>query len=243
MRLFLCAALLALAACGQNPPPPPADDSAGQPPPLEQDLLTGAIVAGGDGWRLDADPSAQAIQLTMVNGDTASAPYQSPERTPSGYRLAGDGLTLDLELAPCTTEGVDYPMRATAQARGQMAVTGCAVVRWDAQLLRRMPQIDACMGISPQTRYVTYAGGEGRDTLVRMNGPAGAVDCSFENGEPRVGPRNESMRRASDGDAIFVRAQPGSDPGPQPGGECFTAPEVRGEDGVLLGWMDDPQGC
>lgn len=243
MRFLLCAALLALAACGQNSPPPAADDTATQPPPLEQDLLTGAIVAGGDGWTLVADPGAQAIQLTMASGDTASAPYQSPERTPTGYRLAGDGVTLDLELAPCTTEGIDYPMRATAQARGQSAVTGCAVVRWDAQLVRHMPQIDACLSRSPQTRRITYAGGEGRAALVRMTGEAGAVDCGFDSGEPRVGPRDENVRRAGDGAAIFVRAQAGADPGPQPGGECFSASEVRGEDGALLGWMDDPLGC
>lgn len=242
MRYLLCAALLlAIAAC--NPPAPPADQSAREPAPLEQDLLTGAIVAVGEGWRLDADPGAQAIVLNLGGGNTFSAPYQSPQRTATGYQLNGDGVTLTLEEAPCNIAGVEFPMRAVAQARGQEALNGCAVVRWDAQLVRRMPQIDACLERSPQTRRITYVGDDSGAVLVRMSGEAGDFDCRVRDGEAQVAPRNDEIKRASDRDAIFVRAQPGADPGPQPGGECFTAPEVRGEDGALLGWMDDPLGC
>lgn len=242
MRHFLFAALIvALAACNQAAPP--ADESAHEPAPLEQDLITGAIIAVGEGWRFDADPGAQRSTLTLEDGETFTAAYQSPAQVGTGYGLAGDGLTLTLETAPCNVLGVDYPMRAVAQARGHEALNGCAVVRWDAQLVRRMPQIDACLERSPQTRRITYVGDDGGGVLVRMSGESGAFDCHYQDGEARVAARNDTIRRASEGDAIFVRALPGADPGPQPGGECFTAPEVRGEDGALLGWMDDPLGC
>jgi hypothetical protein len=130
-------------------------------------------------------------------------------------------------------------MRATVQARAHQPVTGCAVERWDAHLMGFLPRIDACLSASPGTRRVIYAGDGGDGFLVRMQDDTGAyADCRLGPDGPRVAPRDETRRYASEGDAIFVRA-----PGENPGGECFEAPEVRDESGALLGWMDDPLGC
>jgi hypothetical protein len=42
----------------------------------------------------------------------------------------------------------------------------------------------------------------------------------------------------SERDPLFYRA-----PGENPGGECFEAPEVRGNDGSLIGWTMADEDC
>ena len=78
---------------------------------------------------------------------------------------------------------------------------------------------------------------------VRLSGAAGEFDCTVPDDDPRpehaaLAPRRNELHIEGEGAEIFVRA-----PGENPGGECYTAPEVRGSDGALLGWMADPEGC
>lgn len=109
---------------------------------------------------------------------------------------------------------------------------------WDAHLLALLPQIDACIVASPDARWISYAGAHDGATLVRLSGETGAFDCRFDKGAAVVTPRDETLRVDSENAAIFVRG-----PGENPGGECYEAPEVRGANGELLGWMLDPEGC
>jgi hypothetical protein len=228
----ICAALLALAACQRFEP---------RESPLDAATLTGAIVAAGDTpqWRLSADPSTGAMVLMLGDGTSFEAPYLPPEPTEDGAEIRGGEVHLALAPGPCSVGGVAYTMRATVQAQGQQALDGCATLRWDTHLLSLMPQIDACIAAAPENeRWVRYAGeAAGGDMIVRFN----TVDCTVASGlatQAQVTSRNESLRYAGEGEAIFVRG-----PGENPGGQCYAAPEVLGEEGELLGWMADPQGC
>jgi hypothetical protein len=238
MRVLICAALLTLAACGQGAPT--ASTAQTTTPPAPPPDLHGALIGIGDNpvWRLDADPTG-AVTLTIGDHETYTGHYAEPHRNPEGgFTMEAGDVTLDLTVEPCTIGGARYPLRAIAQPHRQAAVEGCAYVRWDQKLVELMPQIDACIAASPATRRVNFAGPYQGAVLVRLAGGDAQVDCRVNNGAASVSPRDPALHVLGDGDAIFVRA-----PGEQPGGECFTAPEVKAADGTLLGWMDDPQGC
>lgn len=105
-------------------------------------------------------------------------------------------------------------------------------------IIDRLPLIDACLAQAPD-RHVVTIDPAARRTL-RLSGEAGDVDCVVP--DDNDDPANATVLPALDdppADAIqFVRA-----PGENPGGECYQAPEVRGADGALLGWVLDPEGC
>lgn len=95
--------------------------------------------------------------------------------------------------------------------------------------------IDACLALAPTNRTVTYAAPD----LVRLDGEGGKLDCRIDaSGAAQISPADAALSLEGDGAALFVRG-----PGENPGGECYEAPEVRGPDGALLGWMLDPDGC
>lgn len=230
--VMICAVALALAACERLEP---------RESPLDATALTGAIVAEGEAppWRLSADPSTGAMILTLADGTALQAPYLPPEPTEEGAEIRGGDVHLTLTPGPCTAGGVAYTMRATVRGQGQEPLTGCAALRWDNHLLSLLPQIDACIAAAPENeRWVRYAGeGPNGGTIVRLR----TMDCTVASGlstQARVTPRNETVRYAGEGQAIFVRG-----PGENPGGQCYAAPEVLGEEGELLGWMADPEGC
>ena len=106
---------------------------------------------------------------------------------------------------------------------------------WDRNLLALMPQIDACMARAPHLGIVSYAGHDQDGVLVVLHGEE-VFDCRVANNQAHIGPH--TSRPPGDGEAEFVRG-----PGPNPGGECYTAPEVRDASGHVLGWMIDPEGC
>jgi hypothetical protein len=66
------------------------------------------------------------------------------------------------------------------------------------------------------------------------------VTHPLATGEPVValGDRDAALVVDGENAAIFERG-----PGQNPGGECYEAPEVRDANGLLIGWMLDPQGC
>jgi hypothetical protein len=106
-------------------------------------------------------------------------------------------------------------------------------------VVARLPFIDACLARSPETRVVTID--LTSDVLLRLSGDDQTVDCVFPHDD--VVPENavitpQTASRTIENPILFVRA-----PGENPGGECYEAPEVRGDNGELLGWTLDPQGC
>mgnify|MGYP002788753536 FL=1 len=239
MRLMIAAAALMLAACGAS-----TESSEGAPDPSERALPLGAIMAYGENWSYNADPDPQAISFVVDDGAEpveVAETWTPPQTTDTGYRLASGEITLALVDEPCTQDGVAYPMRATVThvtARHE----GCAAMRWDHQLIALMPQIDACIARSPETRWVNYAGVQADGNMLVRLSAGDAFDCTVTPGmTPEVmsfGPRSETLTVATEGAAIFVRG-----PGENPGGECYEAPEVRSADGEVLGWMMDPMGC
>ncbi len=237
MRAMILAAACLLVACG-----PSTESSDDVPDPNERALPYGVVLGLGNNWTLTADPDLLAVSFSVDDGAVeASGAWTPPQTTQSGYRLMAGEITLDLVETNCTMDGVPYPMRATVSYGGQ-AYPGCAAMRWDHQLIALMPQIDACIARSPQTRWVTYAGRQADgNMLVRLSG-GDAFDCAVAPGNtPEVisfGPRSETLAIATEHAALFVRG-----PGENPGGLCYDAPEVRGADDALLGWMMDPMGC
>ncbi len=107
-----------------------------------------------------------------------------------------------------------------------------------AEIISRLPLIDACLALSPETRTFTI----NRDSnfSVRLSGENGSFDCVVPDDAPDLA--NAAVLPALDdppaGAILFVRA-----PGANPGGECYEAPEVRNDKGELLGWLLDPDGC
>lgn len=246
MRVLICAAVLALAACGQSTAPS-APAAQTQTPPAPPPDLHGALIGVGDNpvWRLDADP-AGAVTLSIGDSEHYEGHYAEPHRNDDGgFSMDAGAITVDLAVEPCTMQGRSYPLRAIVQPHRQAAVEGCAYMRWDQKLLTLMPQIDACIAAAPAARMVSYAGAYRGGTLVRFMGEDAqtAVDCMVRAGAASVHPVDSTLHLLGEGDALFLRAEPGPNPGPNPGGECYQAPEIKAADGTVLGWMIDPQGC
>lgn len=239
MRMMILAAALLATACGAS-----TESSQDVSDPNLPQLPLGAIIANGENWTLNADPAPQAISFIVDDGAEpieVAEVWTRPEATAAGHRLHSGELTLELVEEPCTQDNIPYPMRATV-SYGTSSYQGCAAMRWDFDLTELMPQIDACIARAPETRWVNYAGVQADgNMLVRLSG-GDAFDCTVAPGNtPEVisfGPRSETLRVATEGAAIFVRG-----PGENPGGLCYEAPEVRGANGEVLGWMMDPMGC
>jgi hypothetical protein len=237
MRAALCAAVF-LVGCGASAP------SSSDDIPNDDALPFGAIIGYADNWRLTIDPTQAPGHIALVYDDdlqSFTAPYTPPQSQGGGrYRIEG-GINVDIETTRCTRNELAYPMRFTAQARGQEPVTGCAAMRWDYQLLALLPQIDACIAASPNHRVIRYAGMHGEQVVVRMESSEGQVDCLATAGAAptaQIVERQYDIFAPTEGDAVFMRG-----PGENPGGECYSAPEVRGADNQLIGWMLDPVGC
>lgn len=115
-----------------------------------------------------------------------------------------------------------------------------APASWDQHIADLLPAIDSCIAGASADRSITYAALDQGGVLVRLDGADGKLDCrvDLDGGHARIAPADPDLIVDGDGAAIFVRG-----PGENPGGECYEAPEVRGADGALLGWMLDPLGC
>lgn len=222
-----------LTACG-----PSTQSSDDVPDPNERALPYGAIIAVGENWQVLADPDVGAVSLYVDDGVETSGVWSPPQAVSDGYVMTAGDLMLSMTEEACELNGAAYPMRATVNA-GANSYTGCAAMRWDYQLIALMPQIDACIAQSPETRWVTYAGVEdGRAVFVRLQDGETMIDCRVIGDAAAIGPRDETRPMPTESAAIFVRA-----PGVNPGGECYEAPEVRTASGELLGWKVDPMGC
>lgn len=236
MRALILA--LALAACGQSTTTAP-DAEVATTSGMD---LSGHLIALGADFRLDSAPDIGVVLNFPEQEMTLSGPYAVPSATDTGALLESQGISLALTPGACTLDGVTYPMRASVSIPNASPAEGCALIRWDHQLLELMPQIDACIAASPETRWVSYAGRDAAgEVTVRMQGEQTFVECKVApNGPAIVAPRQENATPiAGDGEALFVRG-PATE---NPGGECYDAPEVKAPDGELLGWMMDPMGC
>lgn len=149
--------------------------------------------------------------------------------------LAACGAT----TTPATTTTVAAaPATTTASATSSQSTPvwdPASAHSWDRNLIALMPQIDACRAQAPYLGVVSYAGRDEEGVLVVMHGEE-IFDCHVSNRRVHIAPH--TSHPPGDGDAEFVRA-----PGPNPGGECYTAPEVHDANGNVLGWMLDPEGC
>jgi hypothetical protein len=107
-----------------------------------------------------------------------------------------------------------------------------------AQILSRLPLIDACLSLSPAARTVTID--PDSTTSVRLSGETGSVDCAIpeDAADPSAASILPALNDPPANPILFVRA-----PGENPGGECYEAPEVLSDSGELLGWTLDPEGC
>jgi hypothetical protein len=144
-------------------------------------------------------------------------------------------ITALLALTACGPAATTAPAAPPAAAPAAGATTPTA---WDRDLIALMPQIDACIARSPQTRQVSYAGRHDGAVLIRLQGDEEAIDCRISNNVAETRPRDMQLAIEGERAALFVRG-----PGENPGGECYVAPEVRDANGALLGWMLDPEGC
>lgn len=240
MRILILT--LALAGCGLDTGPAPQPAAPGLAASVSLDTLSSHIVALGDDWRLDSDPQAGLTLDLPQAGQTLSADFAAPTRTDSGaMQIASGRLTLTLTAQPCQADNRAYPMQASVEVTGEAAREGCAYVRWDDRLAEVLPAIDACLSLQPPGAFVRLAAEEeaGR-VLVRLSQGDTRLDCRAPR-DPSAGPAVTTPAGAplaGEGDPIFVRA-----PGQQPGGECYAAPEVRGPDGALLGWLASDEPC
>lgn len=107
-----------------------------------------------------------------------------------------------------------------------------------AQVLSRLPLIDACLALSPATRTVTID--PQSSTQLRLSGAEQTVDCVLpnEDADPALATILPALDEPPADALIFVRG-----PGENPGGECYEAPEVRDANGSVVGWILDPEGC
>ena len=135
--------------------------------------------------------------------------------------IAACGQTAAPPAPPAFTQTADAkPAQASARAS----------TAWDRNLLALLPQIDACIARSPETRYVSFAGERDGGVLVRVRGAENAMDCRVRDGVAQISPRDETVAIDGENAAIFVRG-----PGENPGGERHQAPEVHSAQGALLG--------
>jgi hypothetical protein len=234
MRALVLA--FALAACGQSTTPAPEAEVA----TTSGMDLSGHLIAVGDEFRFDSIPDQNVAVLVYPAYDQiVSGPYALPEATDSGAVLQTGDITLTLTPGACTHEGAIYPMRASVTITNGRPAEGCALIAWDHHLLDLIPQIDACIVQAPTQNWISYAGRDGDDVIVRLQGNGPALHCVVQDGVATVTPAEGEAKIAGDNEALFVRGSSG----PNPGGECSVAPELRSASGELLGWMMDPLGC
>jgi hypothetical protein len=235
MRALVLA--LAVAACGQSAAPPAPEAEVATTSGLD---LSGHLIAIGPEFRFDALPVQNiAVLVYPAYEQTVSEPYVAPEATDSGAVLQSGDITLTLTPGACTHDGATFPMRASITITNGRPAEGCALIAWDHHLLELIPQIDACIAQAPTQNWVSYAGRDGEDVTVRLRGNGPALHCVVRGGVATVTPAEGEGKIAGDGEALFVRGSGG----PNPGGECTEAPEVRSTSGEMLGWMMDPLGC
>ena len=240
--------VVAAALCGCGPKAqnsaPAAAPAAPAPvaAPLDPASLNGHIIARGVGpaWRLDADEKG-GLLLTLPGADQSSvtAPYAAPHGAAgNAVEIASGEVKLSLLNISCTLDGLTYPLTATATHAGA-TMHGCALVRWDRDLMALLPMIDACLSQTTEPMQITFARHEANGVFVRLEQDSEFFDCHAPNGaKPTITSADPNDRIAGDNEIIFVRA-----PGDNPGGECYQAPEVRSPDGTLIGWWDERQEC
>ncbi|MES1158512.1 MAG: hypothetical protein ABUL42_01325 [Terricaulis silvestris] len=239
--LIFTALALALAACGPKPQAGSQATSTAPAAPASVDpaSLNGHIIARGEGWTLDEDAKAGFVFAMPAQHISLTAAHAAATRDGLGAKLTSGGLTLSLTPQACTFAGVAYPMTADIETpRGVQH--GCAVVRWDHDLITLLPGIDACLAQATEPMSVTYAAPENNGEFVRLKLDEESFDChapSDANAQASMEPASET-HYPGENDAVFVRA-----PGDNPGGDCYQAPEVRATDGTLIGWWDEPRGC
>lgn len=235
MRLSIClfGALLAL--------PAQADAPAAASP------FAGAISAAGTEpfWGLSIDPASNTMWLHELDGTGyPTNDYVAPVVATDGTAIfTARDFTVTLKLTGTCSDGMSdlvFPMETTVTAGGH-AYRGCAYPRWDNDLIALLPQIDACLAAARSKGPVSLAARTNAGAIVRVLDDGGTFQCAFpgEATKPgKAGRLDDAEPMVSERDPLFYRA-----PGENPGGECFEAPEVRGNDGSLIGWTMADEDC
>jgi hypothetical protein len=204
-----------------------------------------SAVGANEAWWLTIDPATGVLLDERDQGETLRATYAPPVEAAGGVTFAAAPLTISVSAGPCTggDAGVTYPFRAQVTKADGTVLSGCLYRPWTTQIVALAPAVMACLAINPGEAGVSYLEqeGDGR-VLVRVVGETGAeVDCRapLSGGAQLVStPADPNVRFPGERDALFYRA-----PGENPGGECYTAPEVKDASGAVIGWLADPSGC
>lgn len=243
MRSIVIAGVLAvvLASCGQ----PKRDEAPATPAPVALPASTGLslegrITASGaePGWRLDVAP--EGLVFTHPGG-TVKAPYIAPAMDEAGALLTSGKIRARFLVQPCDDagSGATTPMRVRVDVQGVGAFDGCAYARWDNGLESLIPAIDACLGATTEPSPVIFAAPLASGTLVRLRGVEDGerYDCVVDPAGLASILQSEAPIAPGERDPTFTRAPTDTPP------RACEAIEIKGKDGVLLGWETHGQAC
>jgi hypothetical protein len=219
----------------------PADTATAlDPAALEGEL---ALIGPGGDWRGRVSPIDGVIvdeadaQVRLI-GD-----YAAPAMLEDGVQIGSAALQVTVTPGPCEAgaEGVTYPFTARVDRGDGPPLEGCLYRPWEARVPALYPAIIACLAEVGGDASVTYADyADGDRAFVRiMRSDMALADCTAgrDGSLPSVSTAAPGTY-PGENDVWFVAGR-----GENPGGECYTAPQVISPDGTPLGWLVDPVGC
>ena len=242
MRSIVIAGLAAalVASCGpQKREEPPATPAPVALPASTGLSLEGRITATGaeQGWRLDVAP--EGLVFTHPGGSVQS-PYSAPAMDEAGALLTSARIKARFLVQPCAeASGATAPMRVRVEVQGMGTFDGCAYARWDNNLESLIPAIDACLGATTEPSPVIFAAPLASGTLVRLRGVEDGerYDCVVDPAGLASILQSEAPIAPGERDPTFTRAPTDTPP------RACEAVEIKGKDGVLLGWETHGQTC
>jgi len=154
-------------------------------------------------------------------------------------------LTVTVAFGECSDGMSDttYPYSVEAVLVGEETLTlkGCAYRPWGQDVLSALPMIDACLALDDIKPPIGYAAATAPDAgFVMLSGSdeRPLLGCTVVAGKATTADFGDVPSPPGTNAEIFIRG-----PGENPGGECYTAPEVKDADGKVVGWWLDPEGC
>ncbi|MBU6371125.1 MAG: hypothetical protein KJS97_00235 [Alphaproteobacteria bacterium] len=244
MRIIVSAGLAAavlVASCG---PQKREEAPAATPGPIALPASTGLSLEGRitatgaePGWRLDVAPEGLVFSHP---GGVVKAAYSAPQMDEAGAMLSSGKIKARLLVQPCDeASGATAPMRARVDVQGVGTFDGCAYARWDNGLEALIPAIDACLGATTEPSPVIFAAPLASGTLVRLRGVEDGerYDCVVDPSGLASILQSEAPIAPGERDPTFTRAPTDTPP------RACEAVEIKGKDGVLLGWETHGQTC
>lgn len=236
MRLaLLFVAAFALAACGapSGKGEAPAADTA---PPQ----MFGVVRAAGTEpfWGLTISPQ-DGLVLTEAGAAETREPYTPPEAIDGGGRFTSGRIAVSITSGTCSDgmSDIAYPLNARLTV-GDRTLVGCAYYPWGADVRMLIPAIDACLAKAPARMPVTHGYLKNGYAYIRLSasGPEETYDCVYNTGEATV--KRAEGQLPGERIPTFYRA-----PMDDPGESCAPHEEIKGDNGVLLGWSIADGAC